>query len=139
MVGKRIPQHPLISEADACETIRAQTRRLDSMAMQFNRNTNDVDNDHEPGDVHDLVDVIVLTSRHRLAMFHAYPCSRDIKQLLASNRRLVSSFINNKGAAASNRGVVVVYVDGFDDFSTQAALSFYREGVQVFAREPRCW
>ncbi|CUG89136.1 Hypothetical protein, putative, partial [Bodo saltans] len=124
MVGKRIPKHPLITEKNACKLIRAQTRRMESPVI--------IDDDAKPTTT--AVDVIVLTSQHSLSTFQSYPCSRDVRELLAAvrNMRSVSS-------SDPRNNVVVAYVDGFDGLSTQSALTFFREGIHVFAREPKCW
>ncbi|CUG93372.1 membrane-associated protein, putative [Bodo saltans] len=126
MVGKRIPKHPLITEEDACESIRAQTRRIQSLTSANSSNSID--------DVTDDVDVVVLTSRHTLATFQSYPCSRDVRELLAAVRNMPSL-----SSSDPRNNVVVAFVDGFDSLSTQSALTFFREGIHVFAREPKCW
>jgi hypothetical protein len=120
LVGKRIPHHRMITEKEACEMIANITSERDK------------------------VDVIVLGFSHFMVPFGAYPCARELRELIREQQHSGPSARRKHPAAQDNqrtlRGdVAVAYVDGSDKLIMQTATSFFKEGITVFAREPACW
>jgi hypothetical protein len=116
MVVKRVPRHPMISEAMACSLIMRLKREIEGSSIASS--TTDAS-----------YHVIVLASIHRLAPFGAYPCARELRSLMRSLRARDNQL---------QQRIKVAYIDGGDGFAVQSAMTFFSEGASVFAREPRC-